>query len=512
MKLLEIVLSNFRGYKNTTRISFDSSITALVGKNDMGKSTILDALDLFFNDGKGIVKNDPSDINIDSEKQEFEITAVFSDLPDKVVVDSSFQTSLKDEYLLNKENNLEIKKIFNGKKCSATLIKALHPTNPKCNNLHQEKKNELKAIIKENHIECDNLNVNAVMRNAIWNAFIENLQLNEVYLDVNSGDDTKRIWEKLISFLPVYSLFQSDRNNSDNDREIQDPLKIAVAQFIKDDEVQKKLREITLHVEKKLKEVSDRTLSKLREMDEEIANSLTPVLPSSESLKWADIFTKSVSITSDDEIPINKRGSGVRRLILINFFRAEAERMQESSNGKGIIYAIEEPETSQHFKNQRVLMDALIKLSKLKNTQIIITTHSGVVVKKLDYENLRLVLNNTDGEKCVECVKKGMLLYPSLNEINYTSFDEITDEYHNELFGFIIEQGWLSEYESGKETRPYIRLNKDGSTKNETKTLSHYIRDVYHHPENTNNKKYTDEELSYSIIEMREFIKSKVIN
>ncbi len=186
--------------------------------------------------------------------------------------------------------------------------------------------------------------------------------------------------------------------------------------------------------------------------------------------------------------------------------------MQESSNGKGIIYAIEEPETSQHFKNQRVLMDALIKLSKLKNTQIIITTHSGVVVKKLDYENLRLVLNNTDGEKCVECVKKGMLLYPSLNEINYTSFDEITDEYHNELFGFIIEQGWLPEYESGKETRPYIRLNKDGSTKNETKTLSHYIRDVYHHPENTNNKKYTDEELSYSIIEMREFIKSKVIN
>ncbi len=67
----------------------------------------------------------------------------------------------------------------------------------------------------------------------------------------------------------------------------------------------------------------------IREMNPEIANSLNPIIPPSEILKWADVF-KNVSITGDENIPINKRGSGVKRLILLNFFRAEAERRKNS--------------------------------------------------------------------------------------------------------------------------------------------------------------------------------------
>lgn len=36
-----------------------------------------------------------------------------------------------------------------------------------------------------------------------------------------------------------------------------------------------------------------------------------------------------LTINSDDNIPINKRGSGVRRLILLNFFRAEAKKDEQ---------------------------------------------------------------------------------------------------------------------------------------------------------------------------------------
>ena len=59
------------------------------------------------------------------------------------------------------------------------------------------------------------------------------------------------------------------------------------------------------------------------------------------------------TITGDNDIPINKRGSGIRRLILINFFRAEAERRIREMNAPSIIYAIEEPETSQHAEHQK---------------------------------------------------------------------------------------------------------------------------------------------------------------
>lgn len=47
MQLREIILENFRGYAKTTNILFESDLTAFLGKNDAGKSTILEALEIF---------------------------------------------------------------------------------------------------------------------------------------------------------------------------------------------------------------------------------------------------------------------------------------------------------------------------------------------------------------------------------------------------------------------------------------------------------------------------------
>lgn len=40
MKLKSIYLENFRGYKGKLRISISENITAFIGRNDIGKSTI----------------------------------------------------------------------------------------------------------------------------------------------------------------------------------------------------------------------------------------------------------------------------------------------------------------------------------------------------------------------------------------------------------------------------------------------------------------------------------------
>ena len=80
---------------------------------------------------------------------------------------------------------------------------------------------------------------------------------------------------------------------------------------------------------------------------------------------------------------MNKRGSGVRRLILLNFFRAKAEE-KASRDNRTLIYAIEEPETSQHNEHQKILIDALKELAN-KGHQILLTTHSGHIVKQLDF-------------------------------------------------------------------------------------------------------------------------------
>lgn len=345
------------------------------------------------------------------------------------------------------------------------------------------------------------------MRKAIWNKFSDDLQQDIIEIDV-SKEDAKKIWEKLSNYLPTYSLFQSDRKNSDGDNEIQDPLKTAVKQILSDTELQATLAEVAVEVENKLKEVADRTLTKLREMDSTIAASLNPIIPSADSLKWQDVF-KNVSISGDEDIPINKRGSGVKRLVLLNFFRAEAERRCEEQGSTGVIYAIEEPETSQHSDNQRIMIEAFKTLASAANTQIILTTHSSYIVKQLQFTDLRLIKENEEGNKEILGVLPGQLQYPSLNEVNYIAFNEVTEEYHDELYSFIEFQGWKDLYIEGKPTRLYKRIRRNGSISDEQKVLTEYIRHQIHHPENQNNPRYTREELKQSIDLMRVFIEEK---
>jgi len=507
MRITSLTLRNFRRYRNETTITFDD-LTVLVGKNDVGKSTILEALDIFFNDGTGCIKIDKDDVSItkdENHEREIVISVCFSELPSTVVIDATNETSLQDEYLLNENQELEIvKKYQNGGKAKV-YIRAYHPGNPECSDLLLKKDSELRSKLKSHDIPCADRTKNAEMRKAIWKHFTDDLQFATTEIDV-SKNDAKSIWDKLQCYLPVFSLFQSDRKNTDSDNEVQDPLKNAVKEILSDEKLVEDLSSIAKIVENKLNEVASKTLEKLREMDSDVANSLSPVIPTASSLKWTDVF-KGVSITGDHNIPINKRGSGVKRLILLNFFRAEAERRLTEHSAPSIIYAIEEPETSQHTENQKKLIASLKSLSNAQNTQIIITTHSANIVKQLNFSNLRLITSDANGNN-IRQINPQKLPYPSLNEVNYTAFSEITKEYHNELYGFIEENNNLNLYKGDKETIEYKRIKRDGTVIIEKKVLTEYIRHQIHHPENTLNKKYTEDELHTSIELMRDFIKN----
>lgn len=509
MKLKTVKIKNFRTYK--TEIAIDvNDLTVFVGKNDIGKSSVLESLDVFFNEGKGAVKLDKDDINKQAlldGNTEICITVCFEELPETIIIDAINETTLHNEYLLNTMGQLEIIKKYPNAGKEKVYIRTNHPTNPECSDLLQKRDSELRTILDRQGIECDDRTRNAVMRAAIWNHYNDDLQLAEIDLDVTRGD-TKSIWEKLQNYLPLYTLFQSDRKNSDGDSEVQDPLKEAVKLILNDNEIKEKLNEIATEVEEKLREVSNRTLEKLREMNPDIANTLHPVIPDSENLKWADVF-KSVSISGDEEIPINKRGSGVKRLILINFFRAEAERRNSERNNGSIIYAIEEPETSQHTEHQKLLIKAFLELSISPNTQIILTSHSPSLVKELQFEHLRLISFNGD-EKTVTAVLPGQLPYPSLNEVNYLAFTEVTEEYHNELYGFIEAEDQLENYKNGKPTVAYTKVLRGGGTRVDQITLTEYIRHQIHHPENRNNTRYTFEELKDSIGLLRDFVQNEI--
>ena len=53
MILKRLKLKNFRGYTDIV-VDFDSNMNVIIGKNDVGKSTILEALEIFFNSEKRV--------------------------------------------------------------------------------------------------------------------------------------------------------------------------------------------------------------------------------------------------------------------------------------------------------------------------------------------------------------------------------------------------------------------------------------------------------------------------
>ena len=102
---------------------------------------------------------------------------------------------------------------------------------------------------------------------------------------------------------------------------------------------------------------------------------------------------------------------------------------------------------------------------------------------------------------------------PTWGEINYYAFGVLSVEFHNELYGFIQAKAIMEDEKNYHEEdfekylvnneivqdQTYIRLKKDGTTETQTRTLPTKIRNVIHHPENTYNKKYSDEEIKRSI-------------
>jgi len=98
MNLRSLTLKNFRAYKAETTINFDE-LTTIIGKNDIGKSTILEALEIFFNNAA--VKIDSSDPNIYSSSNIVEISCEFTDFPEEISIDSGSVTSLKEEWNCN---------------------------------------------------------------------------------------------------------------------------------------------------------------------------------------------------------------------------------------------------------------------------------------------------------------------------------------------------------------------------------------------------------------------------
>ena len=390
VRLARVTIENFRCFGDPIDLNV-GDLTALIGKNDAGKSSILEALDMFFNDTK--LEND--DGSIYGNTREVKITCEFEEPPSNLILDATNETSLDQEHLLNSSHRLVICRKYDGSlkapKETGVFAIALHPTAEGVKDLIQMKNSELKILAKQRNVNLDDVNQskNAELRKAIRDD-CDDLALAEWEVPIGASGDAKKIWDKIREIVPAFFLFKVDRPSTDQDAEAQDPMKAAIKLAL--DQRQEALEEIAIFVREEVSRTADRTLAKVRNIDEALAGQLAPEF---DPPRWNSVF--KVALKGDDGISINKRGSGVRRIVLLAFLQAQAEK--SVPDDRSVIYAVEEPETSQHPDNQRMLYSALEALSSEDQSQVMITTHTPTLGRLLPVHSLRYLEIGAKGNR-----------------------------------------------------------------------------------------------------------------
>jgi predicted ATP-dependent endonuclease of OLD family len=165
------------------------------------------------------------------------------------------------------------------------------------------------------------------------------------------------------------------------------------------------------------------------------------------SLPDASTFYKSGEIVVDDgaNTKLEEKGTGMQRAVALAIVQVYAQTLinhpDDPKKSKPLFFFIDEPEICLHPKAQRLLLSALITISKIR--QIFISTHSPFLLKSYDFDSHDLLMFT----KCPQGIKvtssKALKLFdwsPSWGEINYYSFDLPTIEFHNELYGYLQEK------------------------------------------------------------------------
>lgn len=417
MKIEKIIIENYRGIKEKQEIPL-SGFSSIVGKNDSGKSIILNAIATFLD-----AKNFPiveSDFN-DSSKSIF-IECHFTSNNLKELLESKIKSKIKksdglDEFLndILFDNSIIIQKIIEnpGKTIQEEKIVINDFDEADFSTLYTKSDDELKQIINK-------YNITIPVEGKGRNSKLEKIKYIKQHCDENDiSKNPNSILDsyKVCSLLPAVELFVSDYGlkadtnfKSNSVSEIQDYFKSET-----EDET-KKLSQVEEEIQNEMNIEAEAIKDYMLDYTSSLQKvEITPNIEWKAAIKSVDV---NFQFAGDSKpIPMSHKGTGYRRLFMVARFRYLAEK----NKGHNIIYLIEEPETFLHPSAQEDLLNSFKDLSE--DNQIIITTHSPVFTGSTKYDSVIL------------CKKKDQSIYEYANEENKTQF-----------IGHIVEELGIKPY------------------------------------------------------------------
>lgn len=190
----------------------------------------------------------------------------------------------------------------------------------------------------------------------------------------------------------------------------------------------------------------------------------------------------------------SQRSDGFRQFISF-LLTVSAESINDQLSNALLL--LDEPETHLHPQAQEYLKDELIRITRNKQNNIVFfATHSNFMIDKYHIDRCFRVSKKNNQETLLERIEKQKSSY---SEVNYEVFEVPTNDYHNELYGFLedVEKTKLEKFPKTK------KWWNDKTKTTDDVSLATYIRHSIHHPENSSNAKFTDDELIKSIKALR---------
>jgi len=378
MRIASLSLQGFRAFRDLTRIDF-GSLTTIVGRNDSGKSSILHALDIFFNG-----QPDDSDFNRDlGADGSILIQISLVDLPQEIELEEDVKTNLVSENLTGGDDRFTIRRVYNRKspKKPQTSYMVLDFADETFANLCSKKERELNELGK--NIGLDFKKSGAGITNKLKRAEIREFALAKgIPLELIEIQPSEAALSTELLF-PEFSLFRADESLSEEATAFQKEFKAVVETAVS--KVAGKA-----DIEKGIADELDREVSRIHEFLSQHTDEVASIR-ARPSFKWKDLisFYLECKDSQGKEIPFSRRGSGLRRLLMVAYFQYLSQRQREATNPIRHVYAIEEPETYLHPGAQRVLLESFKDIAR--NEQILVSSHSPVFAGSTDVADLILI-------------------------------------------------------------------------------------------------------------------------
>ena len=230
------------------------------------------------------------------------------------------------------------------------------------------------------------------------------------------------------------------------------------------------------------------------------------------NLPDATTFIKGGQLLVTDgnyETPLRDKGTGMQRAVTLALIQVYSNMQHRTKEHAPLTLLLDEPETWLHPRAQIQLGEALTKISE--DEQLFLITHSPYMLRSYSPTKHRLLIfSREDNVPSIQYSDELGLLAnqePSLGEITYFAFGIPTVEFHDELWGEIQV---ISKRKSERKVNTYLhdthrlpyakKWDRDDKPNDapEDATLPYYIRNSIHHPENRLNDPFTYDELTES--------------